>query len=110
MNKRVISINAGKKAFTLEKVNHPGIIGPIDYALYEHETKKTHLLDPLDENTPFIFGSGPLAGSIIPGTHRLVFAGRSPLTKTFYMSTLGGAALPISKIQADFIKITGRAE
>ncbi len=110
MNKRIISINAGKKAFALETIDSPNIIGPIDYALYEHELKKTHLLDPLDENTPFIFGSGPLAGSIIPGTHRLVFAGRSPLTKTFYMSTLGGAALPISKIQADFVKITGRAE
>ena len=55
------------------------------------------------------WGGGPLAGSRIPGTRRLVFCGYSPIWEGFYVSSLGGGAYIMHRIGVDFITIHGRA-
>ncbi len=54
-------------------------------------------------------GSGVLAGSIIPGSNRLVFNGRSPVWDGFYVSTMGGGAVLWDGTGISFLGITGRA-
>jgi glyceraldehyde-3-phosphate dehydrogenase (ferredoxin) len=59
------------------------LIGPVQYAW--DRFKK----DP-DSLT---VGGGPLAGSPLPGTRRMIFGGYSPQWEGFYVSSLGGARL-----------------
>ena len=55
------------------------------------------------------WGGGPLAGSRIPGTRRLVFCGYSPQWEGFYVSSLGGGAYIMHRVGVDFICIRGAA-
>lgn len=84
------------------------IIGPVDYgwARYLDRIKET------GNSVPDIltWGGGPLAGSRIPGTRRLVFCGYSPQWEGFYVSSLGGGAYVMHRIGVDFVSILGAAK
>ncbi|MCX7954362.1 MAG: hypothetical protein N3A01_04125 [Bacteroidales bacterium] len=54
-------------------------------------------------------GTGLLAGSIIPGSNRLIFTGFSPCWAGFYISTMGGAALEFDNLGINMISIIGKA-
>ncbi|WP_298010375.1 aldehyde ferredoxin oxidoreductase N-terminal domain-containing protein, partial [Anaerolinea sp.] len=58
----------------------------------------------------FTFGGGPLAGSRIPGTRRLVFCSYSPLWDGFYISSMGGAAYILHRVGVDFVCLKGEAK
>ena len=110
MERIILDIDAGKKAFSVIKKETEGVIGVVDYALDEHMRDATYKKDVFDSENSLIFGTGPLAGSIIPGTARLVFASRSPLTETFFLSTLGGAGLPLYHAGVDLVKLHGKSD
>ena len=55
------------------------------------------------------WGGGPLSGSRIPGTRRLVFCGYSPQWEGFYISSLGGGAYIMHRVGVDFVSIHGQA-
>ncbi len=55
------------------------------------------------------FGAGILAGSILPGSNRLVFTGYSPCWHGFYISSMGGAALVFDNLGVNLVSIMGRA-
>ena len=90
-------IDATSKQFKVEKFYDDDIIGPVDFGL--SEAKK----DP----ESFCFGSGILAGSIIPGAKRLIFFGHSPLWQNYYISTMGGAAFVFHKTGLNYVCIKG---
>ncbi|MBN2052388.1 aldehyde ferredoxin oxidoreductase [Candidatus Woesearchaeota archaeon] len=93
---KVLYINAANGSFRLEDVNDEEVIGPLDFAFrYANDEDK------------FFFGSGVLAGSIIPGTRRLIFCGKSLLWKNFYVSTMGGAALIFHHLGINYVVIEG---
>jgi glyceraldehyde-3-phosphate dehydrogenase (ferredoxin) len=93
---KVLYINANNGSFRVEDVKDEEVIGPLDFAFrYANDDNK------------FFFGSGVLAGSIIPGTRRLIFCGRSPLWKNFYISTMGGAALIFHHLGVNYVVIEG---
>jgi glyceraldehyde-3-phosphate dehydrogenase (ferredoxin) len=93
---KALYINAADGSFRVEDVNDEEVIGPLDFAFrYANDDNK------------FFFGSGVLAGSIIPGTRRLIFCGRSPLWKNFYISTMGGAALIFHHLGINYVVIEG---
>ncbi len=83
------------------------IVGPVDYgwAKYLQRAKETGSEDP----DILTWGGGPLAGSRIPGTRRLVFCGYSPQWQGFYVSSLGGGAYVMHRVGVDFISVVGRA-
>jgi len=76
----------------------PETLGPLDFGLAMRR-----------EGDFFCIGSGVLAGSVIPGSNRLIFCGQSPVWGGFYVSTMGGAALIWDGTGISFVAIGGRA-
>jgi glyceraldehyde-3-phosphate dehydrogenase (ferredoxin) len=91
----------------LHRIHGLHIIGPVDYgwARFSEAIQESGRADPL----VMTWGSGPLAGSRIPGTRRLVFCGYSPQWEGFYVSSLGGGAYIMQRVGVDFIQIKGQA-
>jgi glyceraldehyde-3-phosphate dehydrogenase (ferredoxin) len=99
ISQKALYINANNNSFRVEDVKDENIIGPLDFGL--SEVKK-------DKNA-FTFGRGILAGSILPGSHRLIFCGHSPIWENFYISTMGGAALVFYKTGVNYVCINDKA-
>jgi glyceraldehyde-3-phosphate dehydrogenase (ferredoxin) len=94
------------------------IIGPVDYGWMKFQqglktvVERGRKIQSYQESQPpdvLTWGGGPLAGSRIPGTRRLVFCAYSPLWEGFFISSLGGAAYIMHRIGVDFVSIHGRA-
>ena len=68
------------------------IVGPVDYGWARYK----QVADRANGGIPDImtWGSGPLAGSRIPGTRRLVFCGYSPMWGGFYTVSYTHLTLP----------------
>src|SRR6266540_86622 len=96
---RALYLSAADGSHELRPVENPTIVGPLDFAW--------SLGDEGREYTTF--GCGPLAGSFVPGSNRLVVTGRSPIWDGFHASTIGGAGLPWDGIGATYLVLSGRA-
>jgi len=83
------------------------IIGPVDYGWKRF--KAAAQTEGRPDPVILTWGGGPLAGSRIPGTRRLVFCGYSPLWEGFYISSFGGGAYIMHQVGVDFITIKGTA-
>ena len=109
LNQRELIIHLDTGEFEFHPIHHringKRIIGPVDYgwARYTQAVQQTGNPDVMT------WGGGPLAGSRIPGTRRLVFCGYSPQWEGFYISSLGGGAYIMHRVGVDFITIQGQA-
>ncbi len=72
--------------------------GPVDLGI--HLAKKFDSLN---------IGTGLLAGSIFPGSNRLIFTGFSPCWHGFYISSMGGAGLVFDNLGLNMVSITGKS-
>ena len=91
-------LNATDGSCELRDYPLPQILGPLDFSL------------ALQREGDFLcIGSGVLAGSVIPGSNRLIVSGQSPLWGGFYVSTMGGASLIWDGTGISFLAIGGRA-
>jgi len=97
---RELLIDAATGEFEISPIDDERIIGPVDYGWLRFQQ------DP----DSFCWGGGPLAGSRIPGTRRLVFTGYSPAWEGFYISSLGGGAYISHRVGVDFICLRGRCD
>lgn len=104
-----ILLNANKETKEIKDVDEE-IIGPIDWGLKNHFEYESHDHSPYDEENVLCFGMGKLAGSNLPGSHRLIFSFRSPLWRGFFFSSMGGAAYTFKGVGADFVTIEGRSD
>ncbi|MBN2459243.1 aldehyde ferredoxin oxidoreductase [Candidatus Woesearchaeota archaeon] len=93
---KALYVNAADGSFRVEEVKDEEIIGPLDFA-YKYAYPKDK----------FFFGMGPLAGSIIPGSRRMIFCGKSPQWDNFYISTMGGAAQIFFHLNINYVVIEG---
>ncbi|MBD3237152.1 MAG: aldehyde ferredoxin oxidoreductase [Candidatus Eisenbacteria bacterium] len=95
---KVLMIDAGSGFYRI--VRHPlgSFFGPVDLGL--HLAGRHNSLN---------IGAGILAGSILPGSNRLVFTGFSPAWGGFFISSMGGAALVFDNLGVDMVSIVGRA-
>ncbi len=75
-----VDVASGFHQIARYQVGRP-FFGPVDLGL--HLSTKHDSLN---------FGAGLLAGSIFPGSNRLIVTGYSPAWRGFYISTMGGAA------------------
>jgi glyceraldehyde-3-phosphate dehydrogenase (ferredoxin) len=105
---RELFIDLDTGDFEIKPIKHDEcIIGPVDYgwARYRAAVQAEKRPDP----QILSWGGGPLAGSRIPGTRRLVFCGYSPQWEGFYISSFGGGAYIMHRVGVDFVTIKGAA-
>ena len=106
-----LNIDLDENRAEIRNFEREGIFGVVDYALFLHsEIYKTYLYQAYNPRNVLVFGKGPFAGSILPGSHRLTFVFRSPLYGTLFPSTMGGAAYVFLKTGIDFVSIVGKAK
>ena len=94
---RELRIDASTGEFDICPISDKRIIGPVDYGWVRFQ----------EDPDSLCWGGGPLAGSRIPGTRRLVFTGYSPAWEGFYVSSLGGGAHISHRVGVDFACLRG---
>ena len=99
LNQRELIIDLPSGDFDIRRVDDPRIVGPVDYGWVRYSEKPN----------VFTWGGGPLAGSRIPGSRRLVFCAYSPAWEGFYISSLGGGAYVMHRVGVDFFCLSGTA-
>ena len=98
-HQKVLFVDAATAFYRIDRfpVGQP-FFGPVDLGL--HLAGRFNSLN---------IGVGLLAGSIIPGSNRLIITGFSPCWGGFYISTMGGAALVFDNLGLNMLSIVGRA-
>ena len=98
-HQKVLFVDAGSTFYRIDRfpVGKP-FFGPVDLGL--HLAGRFNSLN---------IGAGLLAGSIIPGSNRMIITGFSPYWGGFYISTMGGAALIFDNLGLNMLSIVGRA-
>ncbi|MBN1884858.1 MAG: aldehyde ferredoxin oxidoreductase [Candidatus Krumholzibacteriota bacterium] len=95
---KVLLVDASSSFYRVDRYPLGDFFGPVDLGL--------HLAGRLDSLN---IGTGLLAGSIIPGSNRLVFSGFSPCWGGFFVSSMGGAGLVFHNLGIDLLAIVGTA-
>jgi glyceraldehyde-3-phosphate dehydrogenase (ferredoxin) len=95
---KVLIVDAASSFYKIKKYNVGDFYGPVDLGL--HLSAKNNSLN---------IGTGLLAGSIFPGSNRLIFCGFSPCWGGFYISSMGGAGLVFDNLGINHLNITGKA-
>ncbi len=95
---KVLMIDAQSSFYRTDRYKIGDFFGPVDLGLFL--AGKYNSLN---------IGTGLLAGSIFPGSNRLVFTGFSPSWGGFYISSMGGAGLVFDNLGINMFSIVGRA-
>lgn len=98
-HQKVLFVDAGTGFYRIDRfgVGEP-FFGPVDLGLHLAGTYNS-----------LNIGAGLLAGSIIPGSNRLIVNGFSPCWGGFYISTMGGAALVFDNLGLNMLCVVGKA-
>ncbi len=95
---KVLFVDAGTSYYRVNRYKVGDFFGPVDLGL--HLAGKYQSLN---------IGTGLLAGSIFPGSNRLVFTGFSPCWGGFYISSMGGAGLVFEQLGINMLSLVGKA-
>lgn len=95
---RTLFVDANSSYYKLQKYKIGDFFGPVDLGI--HLSRKYNSLN---------IGAGILAGSIFPGSNRLIFTGNAPAWSSFYISTMGGASLIFDNLGINMLALTGKA-
>lgn len=96
---KVLVIDAATGFYRMQRYRVGDFFGPVDLGI--HLSFKHNALT---------IGAGLLAGSVFPGSNRLVFAGISPCWHGFYISSMGGAALIFDNLGINCLSIIGKSQ
>jgi glyceraldehyde-3-phosphate dehydrogenase (ferredoxin) len=97
-NLKVLHVDASSGFYRMERFRVGEVWGPVDLGLLlagRHDSLN--------------IGAGLLAGSIFPGSNRLVITGMSPCWGGFYVSSMGGAGLVFDNLGINMLAIRNRA-
>ncbi|NOX14982.1 MAG: aldehyde ferredoxin oxidoreductase [Epsilonproteobacteria bacterium] len=97
-NQKILFIDASTSFYRVNRYELGEFFGPVDLGL--HLSGKYKSLN---------IGTGALAGSIFPGSNRLVFTGFSPAWGGFYISSMGGAGLVFNNLGINTLSISNKA-
>jgi glyceraldehyde-3-phosphate dehydrogenase (ferredoxin) len=97
-HQKVLLVDAGTGFYRLVRYPLGDFFGPVDLGL--HLSGRYHSLN---------IGVGLLAGSIFPGSNRLILTGFSPCWTGFYVSSMGGAGLVFDNLGINMVSLLGRA-
>ena len=95
---KVLFLDAASGFYRLQRYRVGEFFGPVDLGI--HLAYKHNGLN---------IGAGLLAGSVFPGSNRLVFSGISPCWHGFFVSSMGGAALVFDNLGINLLTVIGRA-
>ena len=98
LHQKVLLVDAGTGFYRVARHPVGDFFGPVDLGL--------HLSGRHDSLN---LGVGLLAGSIFPGSNRLIVTGRSPCWHGFFVSSMGGAGLVFDNLGLNLVSIVGRA-
>jgi glyceraldehyde-3-phosphate dehydrogenase (ferredoxin) len=96
INELVIDLSTGK--FEINCPLDLSLMGPVAYG-WDRFQKDAESIT---------FGGGLLAGSVLPGTRRMIFCGHSPQWEGFYVSALGGAMYVFHRLGVNFAWLRGK--
>ncbi|MEW6077943.1 MAG: aldehyde ferredoxin oxidoreductase C-terminal domain-containing protein [Thermodesulfobacteriota bacterium] len=95
---KVLMLDVSSGFYRLHRYPVGDFFGPVDLGI--HLAYKHNSLN---------IGAGLLAGSVLPGSNRLILSGISPCWHGFYISSMGGAALVFSNLGIDMLSIIGKS-
>ena len=96
---KVLMIDARSSFYRVERFKLGNFWGPVDLGLFL--SGKYNSLN---------IGVGLLAGSLFPGSNRLIFSGFSPCWGGFFISSMGGAGLVFDNLGLNMISIVGKTD
>lgn len=97
-NLKCLMIDASTGYYRINRYKLGDFFGPVDLGI--HLAHKHNSLN---------VGTGIFAGSIFPGSNRLIFNGISPSWHGFYISSMGGAGLVFDNLGINMFSIIGKA-
>jgi glyceraldehyde-3-phosphate dehydrogenase (ferredoxin) len=95
---KVLMFDAATGFYRMQRYRVGDFFGPVDLGIhlaFKHNT--------------LTIGAGLFAGSVFPGSNRLIFSGISPCWHGFYISSMGGAALVFDNLGINMLSIMGKA-
>ncbi|MBU1069632.1 aldehyde ferredoxin oxidoreductase [Myxococcota bacterium] len=95
---KVLFLDAHTGYYRMRRYGVGDYFGPVDLGL--------HLSDNYNSLN---IGTGLFAGSILPGSNRLIFTGFSPCWRGFYISSMGGAGLVFDNLGLNMVSLVHRA-
>ena len=95
---KVLMLDAATGFYRMRRFRVGDFFGPVDLGI--------HLAFKHDALT---IGAGLLAGSVFPGSNRLIFTGISPCWHGFFVSSMGGAALVFDNLGINMLSLVGKA-
>ncbi|MBN1412563.1 MAG: hypothetical protein JW969_17070 [Spirochaetales bacterium] len=98
-NQKVLFVDTHSGYYKIKHYPLPAFMGPVDLGLHLASKYKTMNI-----------GIGMLAGSIFPGSNRLIFNGFSPCWGGFYISSMGGAGLIFENLGINILSLVGKAQ
>jgi glyceraldehyde-3-phosphate dehydrogenase (ferredoxin) len=98
VHQKVLFVDAATGYYRVGRYRVGDFFGPVDLGL--HLSGKHNSLN---------IGAGLLAGSVFPGSNRLIFTAFSPCWGGFYISSMGGAALVFDNLGINMLSLVGRA-
>jgi len=98
INQKVLFVDAGTGFYRINRFRVGDFFGPVDLGL--HLAGRYNSLN---------IGTGLLAGSIFPGSNRLIFNGFSPCWGGFYVSSMGGAGLVFDNLGINMVSLVGKS-
>lgn len=98
MFQRVLVVDTATGFYRMKKYGFDRYYGPVDLGM--HMAEKYRSLN---------FGVGVFAGSILPGSNRLIVTGFSPCWQGQYVSSMGGAGLIFNNLGVNMLSLVGKA-
>jgi len=98
LHQKALLVDVGTGYYRLVRYPLDDFFGPVELGL--HLSGKHDSLN---------FGVGLLAGSIFPGSNRLIVTGFSPCWTGFFVSSMGGAGLVFDNLGINLVSLVGRA-
>jgi glyceraldehyde-3-phosphate dehydrogenase (ferredoxin) len=97
-HQKVLLVDCETAFYKIHRFKIGDFFGPVDLGL--HLAGRYNSLN---------IGTGLLAGSVFPGSNRLIFNGFSPCWGGFYISSMGGAALVFDNLGINMLSLIGKA-
>ena len=98
MYQRVLLVDPATGFYKMKRYGFDRYFGPVDLGIHLAETYRS-----------LNFGVGVFAGSIFPGSNRLVVTGGSPCWQGYYISSMGGAGLVFNNLGINMLSLVGKA-
>lgn len=112
--KQILSINlTDKKVDCLEygEEVRRKYLGGLGLAAYIFTSKVEPKTSPFDEDNTIIVATGPLCGTPIPASSKMIVAGKSPATNGFFYSVSGGRfGVELKQAGFDALIISGKSD